>query len=121
MSYSLFLILFVCLPLLAMFLTMRNHLRRPHVTMLLGLATLAVIYTTPLDNYLVATRVWYYDPRLVLNVQLGFVPLEEYLFFVLQTLLTGLFVFWLWQHFYPDDFAEKSGLMSEAPKRKRER
>ncbi len=121
MSYSLFLILFVGLPLLGMFFTMREHLRRPHVTMLLGAATLAVVYTTPWDNYLVATRVWYYDPRLVLNIQLGFVPLEEYLFFILQTLLTGLFVFWLWKRFYPADFAAKSGLVSETPKPKRKR
>ncbi len=121
MSYSLFLILFVGLPLAGLFYVMRNSLRRPHMIMLLGVVTLAVVYTTPWDNYLVATRVWYYDPRLLLNIQLGFVPLEEYLFFILQTLLTGVFVFWLWRHFYPDDFAEKSGLVAEAPKPKRKR
>jgi lycopene cyclase domain-containing protein len=50
----------------------------------------AVIYTTPWDNYLVATGVWYYNPDLVTGVTLGWVPIEEYTFFILQTLMTGL-------------------------------
>jgi lycopene cyclase domain-containing protein len=53
------------------------------------LAVIAVIYTTPWDNYLVANRVWWYDPSLVLGITLGWVPLEEYAFFVVQSLLTG--------------------------------
>lgn len=52
---------------------------------------LAVAYTTPWDNYLVATGVWWYDPRLVTGLRIGWVPIEEYVFFVLQTLMTG---FW---------------------------
>lgn len=59
---------------------------------------LAVVYTTPWDNYLVATRVWWYDPELVSGIILGWVPLEEYIFFVLQTLMTGLWLFWLARH-----------------------
>ncbi len=53
-------------------------------------AAIAVAYTTPWDNYLVASGVWDYDPELVAGVIIGYVPLEEYLFFVLQTALTGL-------------------------------
>jgi lycopene cyclase domain-containing protein len=54
---------------------------------------LAVIYTTPWDNYLIATGVWYYDPDLVTGIIFGYVPLEEYTFFILETLLVGL---WWW-------------------------
>jgi len=54
---------------------------------------IAVIYTTPWDNYLVATGVWYYDPDLVTGIVFGYVPLEEYTFFVLETLMIGL---WWW-------------------------
>ncbi len=39
---------------------------------------------------MVATGVWRYDPALVTGITLGWVPLEEYLFFILQPLLTGL-------------------------------
>lgn len=52
---------------------------------------LALVYTTPWDNYLVANNVWWYDPDLVTGVTLGWVPVEEYTFFVVQTLLAG---FW---------------------------
>jgi len=54
---------------------------------------LALLYTTPWDNYLVATRVWYYNPGLISRIILGWVPIEEYSFFVLETLLAGL---WWW-------------------------
>jgi lycopene cyclase domain-containing protein len=52
---------------------------------------LALFYTTPWDNYLVANGVWWYNPNLVTGIRLGYVPIEEYGFFVVQTLLTG---FW---------------------------
>jgi lycopene cyclase domain-containing protein len=54
---------------------------------------LAVIYTTPWDNYLVATGVWFYNPSLVTGKLIGYVPIEEYTFFVLETILSGL---WWW-------------------------
>ena len=55
---------------------------------------LAILYTTPWDNYLVYREVWGYPPGRVLFT-LGYVPFEEYLFFVLQAVLTSLFLFWL--------------------------
>jgi lycopene cyclase domain-containing protein len=55
----------------------------------------ALLYTTPWDNYLVATRAWWYDPGLVAGITLGWVPVEEYIFFVLQTLVTGLWLLFL--------------------------
>jgi lycopene cyclase domain-containing protein len=54
---------------------------------------LAVIYTTPWDNYLVASGVWYYNPELVTGFVIGYVPVEEYTFFVVETILAGL---WWW-------------------------
>lgn len=54
---------------------------------------LAVLYTTPWDNYLVATGVWYYNADLVTGFVIGYVPIEEYTFFVLETFLGGL---WWW-------------------------
>ncbi len=55
----------------------------------------ALLYTTPWDNYLVATRVWWYHPELVTGIVIGWVPIEEYTFFVLQPILTGLWLFFL--------------------------
>lgn len=58
---------------------------------IIGLIIVAVLYTTPWDNYLVATEVWWYDPALVTGIVIGYVPIEEYTFFVLQTLFTGVY------------------------------
>ncbi len=61
-------------------------------------ALIALVYTTPWDNYLVATRVWWYEPSLVTGVVIGYVPIEEYTFFVLQPLLTGAWLLMMARH-----------------------
>lgn len=104
MTYSQFLLFFVLPPLGVLLYILRQKLSRPTWLVLIALIVIAVAYTTPWDNYLVASRVWYYDPRLVLNIILGYVPVEEYAFFVLQTLVVGLFAVWLWRRFYPQDW-----------------
>ncbi|MUV86239.1 lycopene cyclase domain-containing protein [Natronomonas sp. CBA1123] len=53
----------------------------------------AVVYTTPWDNYLIARGVWGYGEGQTF-VHLGLAPLGEYAFFVLQPILTAL---WLGQ------------------------
>ena len=53
---------------------------------------IALLYTTPWDNYLVATGVWWYDPSLVTGLVLGWVPIEEYTFFILQPILVGVWL-----------------------------
>jgi lycopene cyclase domain-containing protein len=59
---------------------------------LVVIAVIAFVYTTPWDNYLVSTGVWGYGPGRVLAT-VGHVPVEEYMFFVIQPLLTGLLLF----------------------------
>lgn len=63
------------------------------------MALVAVAYTTPWDNHLVASGVWWYDHNLVTEITLGWVPLEEYTFFVLQTLMSGLWTIFLARRF----------------------
>lgn len=57
---------------------------------LLILIGIAFAYTTPWDNYLVAREVWTYPPDRVWAT-IGWVPVEEYAFFVIQTVMAGLF------------------------------
>ncbi len=92
MTYFGFLLIFLVIPILGLLATqIRNgKLRGPVRLAVAAQVALALIYTTPWDNHLVATRVWYYDPKQVIGVVLGYVPLEEYGFFVLETLLVGL-------------------------------
>ena len=96
MTYLQFHFVFILPPLLLLaFLTYRaaRQGRVPRAGLVtLGVhVLLALVYTTPWDNLLVARGVWGYGDNRVLFT-LGWVPFEEYLFFVLQTLLTGLWV-----------------------------
>jgi lycopene cyclase domain-containing protein len=55
---------------------------------------IALVYTTPWDNYLVWKEVWSYGADRVIGT-IGYVPIEEYLFFLLQPLLAGATLYWL--------------------------
>jgi lycopene beta-cyclase len=56
------------------------------------MALIALIWTTPWDNYLVYRGVWWYGVDRVVGT-IGYVPVEEYLFFVLQPLLAGAWTY----------------------------
>ena len=71
----------------------------PAWAVVLAHMVVALLYTTIWDNYLVATRVWWYDPELVTGVTIGWVPIEEYTFFLVQPLLAGLWIFFLMRRF----------------------
>ena len=70
---------------------------------ILAHVVMALVYTTPWDNYLVATGVWWYDPALVTGIQIGWVPIEEYTFFVVQTLLTGFWALFLMRRVFREE------------------
>lgn len=104
MSYFAFLFQFVGLPILVLlgltYWDRRRGRKRaaslrhwPAAGGILLHILIALLYTTPWDNYLVATRVWWYDPDLVTGLTIGWVPIEEYTFFIVQPILAGL---WLW-------------------------
>lgn len=92
MTYGWFLIVFLVVPIFLLGWVMRHDLTRRQAAWICGLMAVALVYTTPWDNYLVATHVWWYDPQRVLGVRFGWVPLEEYLFFLLQPILISLWV-----------------------------
>ena len=106
MTYFGFLVRFLMLPIIVLLLLILWDRRRGKQLpadlrgwspfgMLAALVVIALAYTTPWDNYLVATGVWWYDPARVTGITLGWVPLEEYTFFVLQPILVGLWALWL--------------------------
>ena len=126
MSYFGFLLRFLILPLLIIFGFVwqgRHQYRLPKSWQAnpawagLGLLSLiAVFYTTPWDNYLVATGVWWYDPALVAGITLGVVPIEEYCFFVLQPLLTGLvLLFWVQRLSAPTEMGGRADNVPATP------
>lgn len=85
MTYLAFLAIFVAPPLLALALAARK-LRTPRFALAaVALPLIALAYTTPWDNYLVATGVWAYGDGRVIGT-IGYVPVEEYLFMMAQSL-----------------------------------
>jgi lycopene beta-cyclase len=104
MTYGAFLLVWLVLPLTVLAVVAVRDSRRglatrrlsgPFLTLMLVHVVVAVVYTTPWDNYLVATEVWGYPPERVWGIRLGWVPLEEYLFFMLQPMLTSMWLLFL--------------------------
>ncbi len=62
--------------------------QRRELTAIVVLMVIAFVYTTPWDNFLVREQIWTYRQGTVLGT-IGFVPVEEYAFFLLQTVLVG--------------------------------
>lgn len=94
MSYLAFLLVFIVPPLLVLAWTQRRRLRSIHPLtgrFLALMAVIALVYTTPWDNYLIWRGVWNYGSDRVVGT-IGYVPVEEYLFFLLQPLLAGLWL-----------------------------
>ncbi|WP_425146147.1 carotenoid biosynthesis protein [Deinococcus sp.] len=107
MTYLQYHLIFILPPLLALALLTWQEMRggrsvagafreRKWAAWTLALFPLIpLIYTTPWDNFLVSSGVWSYPPERVLG-RLGYVPYEEYAFFLLQTVITSLWLaFWL--------------------------
>lgn len=97
MTYFEFLLIFI-IPLVALgSMAFRKTNDPEKVYVLRGiilLAVLAVVYTTPWDNYLIMTHVWSYEDHRVLG-KIGYVPIEEYAFFVLQSFLSGYWCYFV--------------------------
>jgi lycopene cyclase domain-containing protein len=102
MTYLQFHLVFILPPLLLLVLTSGRALGRigPRaVPALAGVVLLALDYTTPWDSELIRSGVWSYGPDRVIGT-IGLIPVEEYLFFILQPLLAGL---WLYRVLPPRD------------------
>ena len=97
MSYLNFLLLFIVLPI--MLLGMALYQRRDKIPFsfkrvacsILAICSIAFLYTVPWDNYLVANNIWWYPEERVVG-RIGYVPIEEYCFFVLQPILESLLI-----------------------------
>ena len=125
MTYFGFLLRFLFLPILIFLaITYRDHRRNKQIrgfrngravwSAIALHVLLAVVYTTPWDNYLVATDVWYYNPDLVTGILLGYVPIEEYTFFVVETILSGLWWWFLARQFSPLPVGEGLGVRDDS-------
>ena len=105
MTYLQFLVVFTVVPIVVLVALLRGRIPRAAVAYAGLLSLVAFVYTAPWDNIIVLNQVWTYGPRQVLGVIVGVIPLEEYLFYGLQTVAAVLFCVWLrrrWRQADPD-------------------
>jgi lycopene cyclase domain-containing protein len=91
-TYGQFLVIFLVIPIIVLGVILRRDLTWGYARVVGLMGLIAFGYATPWDNLIVAQGVWSYDPDRVAGIILGWVPLEEYLFFLLQPILAGLIV-----------------------------
>jgi len=89
-TYARFLALFLGPPLVLAVVLTRRILGLRHLLFLLGMSLVVVAWTSPWDNAAVAAGLWGFDPARHSGLVIGLLPLEEYLFFLLQTWVTSL-------------------------------
>lgn len=95
MSYLQFHLLFVLPPIAVLFLALKRPLSAVGHFAWLGLplmSLVALVYTTPWDIHLISRGIWHYGEGRMIATVAG-VPVEEFAFFALQPLLTGLWLY----------------------------
>ena len=91
MNYLEFLLCFIVIPLvvLSVWACKKKCLDRKTILDIGLLCAIALVYTTPWDNYLIMENIWSYADGAILGT-FGYVPVEEYGFMVMQTMLAGI-------------------------------
>lgn len=123
LTYLDFLILFIFLPTFGVIILNLYELKRKNpintvfkginpVLVLFFSSFIALFYTTPWDNYLVANEVWFYELDQILGVIIGFVPLEEYIFFFTQPFFVGSILIWELRYYQPSSNLSRTSYMS---------
>ena len=96
MTYALFLLVFLCVPIAALLLVLRGKIKARY------LVACALVCGLALDNYASKTRVWTYDPKFAPPSHFVlFLPWEEYAFYFAQGILICLLVTVLSKHLRP--------------------
>lgn len=96
MTYLQFHLIFNLPALLGLLWLTRRRLRWAHVRWMGGLCVIVLLTTTPWDNWAVHTGIWSFDWKRATEVSatLGGVqwrlPLEEYAFFLVETVVVSL-------------------------------
>jgi lycopene beta-cyclase len=92
LTYARFLGIFLCVPLLATLLIAPRVFSAGRHRALVALLVIVYVATSPWDNAAVAMGFWEFEDTRNWGITLGYLPLEEYLFFGLQTVLVAAWV-----------------------------
>ncbi len=90
MTYGQFLLVFLLVPIVVLAVALRARIRRHHRIACGLVCLLAFVYTTPWDNYAAYKKLWTFAPEFVGAVWIGYLPLEEYLFYFAEAVFVCL-------------------------------
>lgn len=108
LHYSHFHLVFTLPPLTILYVLAKPFLTQLDYSKLIILPIIAFVWTTPWDNELVRKGAWWY-PRSCILARIGYVPVEEYAFFILQSLITSLLTILITRWPTPRSFDGKYG------------
>jgi lycopene beta-cyclase len=89
-TYPKTLLFFVVPAILVVAYGVRREIDRRFARALAILLVVVYAATSPWDNLAVKWGIWYFDWEKTWGVRIGYLPLEEYLFFGLETVLAAL-------------------------------
>jgi lycopene cyclase domain-containing protein len=90
MTYLEFLLIFTVLPISILVFFLRKYIDAVYLKWLFVVSLIAFFATAGWDNYAVYSGIWHFPENKTLGIKIFFVPVEEYMFFFLQTYTTGL-------------------------------
>lgn len=90
MTYIEFLLIFTVIPIIILVFLLKKYLDAVYVKWLIIVSIIAFTATAGWDNYAVYSGIWHFPEDKTLGIKLFYVPVEEYMFFFLQTFTTGL-------------------------------
>ena len=91
MTYLSFLLIFL-IPLfilLTIISFLKKTVNRHDIIGILILVIIAVLYTTPWDSHIIKNGIWFYDNDKIIGTLFN-IPFEEYIFMIIQTIISGL-------------------------------
>ncbi len=107
MTYAVFLLVFLVVPIGALGLVLRKRVSRRLAVSCGLVCLLAFVYTSPWDNYAAKVGLWSYDPLFApASHFIYYLPWEEYAFYGLQGILVCLLTVGLARVLKPDGGGE---------------
>ncbi|VVC39976.1 Squalene/phytoene synthase, conserved site,Squalene/phytoene synthase,Lycopene cyclase [Cinara cedri] len=89
LTYANFHLTYILPVICVLALIVHPFINRSEIFKIGFISGIAVLYTTPWDNYIIMRGAWTFPADQLIAV-IGYVPVEEYIFFVLQTVIVSL-------------------------------
>lgn len=102
MTYAVFLLVFLVVPIVLLALAVRRRWRGRHLGACAAVCGLAFVYTSPWDNHAAKIKLWTYDPLFAPPSHFVlYLPWEEYAFYFAQGIFLCLLLVVLARYLKP--------------------